>query len=523
MNNTIRKILVLLAAVCVAAPALNAKTANKTFFSGRNELQQNGRVWAASAPYGHGEAGDRGLTTSVLGFASKTKNTLGLGRYFGMSLKNDGSDANGTVTISESSSGLPNGLFDRQIDHTFSVADDESAMRGAFKLAPVQKRIGAVLGASVDLSYYFDVAGWHVAVAVPVVQVTNNLGVTYTSSTAAVGGDNKTAAAASTVEQFFVGNYRQAGSNSQADLNYGKVAKDDHTSLGVADMKITVAYDIVREVDGGVQLNGGLIVPLGAKPTAERLFEAFHGNGGHVGIVAGATGDVLVWENKEKHMAVWLSGQAEYTFLFESREKRIAGIYNATEAVAATVPWGHAGLGVALNSAGTFPLANVLARDMNVMPGSHFEATMGGTFVWKDFYVNLGYNMYYKKQETVDLADQWPADRYGMATYGYQGTSAATDFSAIGLADTGHAAGPINVRYSAATHLADATVQYQIDTAACTAVDQELHQAVLGVGYARVMKDIPFNASIVASYELSKDRTKAPNAWGLGVRIGVAL
>lgn len=520
MNSTIQKIILLLAVAGITAP-LQAKVANKTYFSGRNELQNTGRLWAAGQPYSVAAKNSSGLKSDVFLFASQTKNTVGLGQYFGASLKDDCSDANGTVIVSASADAMPNGLFDRQIDHTYSIDTTEAAMTGTLKLAPVQKRLGAVLSAAVDLGQYFDIQGWHVAVTAPLVQVKNNLGVTYPRSSASHVGNTKVVTTGSTIEQFFAGNYRQAGGNSQQDLNYGKVQNDNSISSGLADMKITVGYDVVRELDGCVQVNAGIIVPLGKVPTAERLFEAVHGNGGHIGLVAGAHGDVRVWENKAKRMAAWLSGNAEYTFLFESTETRIAGVYNYDQEV--MVPWGHTALGVQLNQAGTFPLANVLARPMTVMPGSHFEATLGGSFVWNDFYINLGYNMYYKKAETVDMLDQWPTDRYGMAAYQYAGTSAATNFNAASLAaNTGDAVGALNTRYNVANHLGNA-VHYQVEVAAAAAPDQELHQAVLGAGYRRVMKNIPVTMSVVASYELSKDRTKAPNAWGLGVRVGVAL
>jgi len=521
MNNTIQKIIALLAVTGIMMPVLEAKVANKTYFAGRNELQNNGRVWAATTPYPKTAKQNSWLTADVLVFGSRTKNTVGLGQYFGASLKDDCSDANGAVIVSASADGMPNGLFDRQIDHTYVVDNGEAAMSGTMKFAPIQKRLGALFGTSIDLGHYFDIQGWHVSVALPIVQVTNNLGVTYPRSVASHSGTNKTVTAASTIEQFFAGNYRQAGNNSQQDLNYGKVLSENSTSIGAADIKIMAGYDVVQNKDGLVQVQVGVIAPLGDVPTAERLFEAVCGNGGHIGLVAGATGDVRVWENKAKRMAVWLSGRSEYTFLFESEETRIAGVYNYDQEV--MVPWGHAALGVQLYNPGTFPLANVLARQMNVMPGSHFEVTIGGTLVWNDFYINLGYNMYYKKAETVDMLNQWPTDRYGIATYGYQATAAAVDFSAASLADTGDAVGALNVRYNPTTHLNDAAVHYQIDVSACAAPDQELHQAVLGAGYRKVMKDIPVDLSVVASYELSKDRTKAPNAWGLGVRLGVAL
>ncbi|MDQ5890800.1 MAG: hypothetical protein QG604_674 [Candidatus Dependentiae bacterium] len=522
MNGAIRKMLLLMATCACVVHGLAATVANKTYFSARNELQQCGRVWAATAPFKKSTPGDRGFHTSALVFASKSGNTVGLGRYLGGSLKTDYSDANGKINIGLSSAGLPNGLFDRQIDHTYSTADGETAMSGSIQLRPTQKRLGVVLGADIDLKKLFSLDGWHVAVSMPIVQVTNNLGVTYPTSVASVDGATKAVTAASTVAQYFAGNYTQAGGNSQQNLMYGKILADDHVRSGAADMKVMVGYDIVREIDGCVELRGGLIIPFGAKPTAERLFEAVNGNGGHVGVVFAGRGDLLLWENKKKRIALWGTSDAEFTFLFSGREKRIAGIFNNSAAVSAAVPTAYAALGVQLNNAGTFPLANVLARDMDVIPSAHLDSTLGLSLIYKDFYFNFGYNMFFRKTETVDMADQWPVDRYGMATYGYSGLTAAADFTATTLSGDGDAVGPINL-YNGSTHIADATVTYQIDTTACTGPDQETHQALIGAGWQGLFKGVPVNGAFFASYELPFNSSKAIRGWSLGARMSMYL
>lgn len=521
MSGAIRKGL-LLALCALAHQVVEARVANKTYFSARNELQHNGRLWAAKAPYKGMNKGERGLVTEVIAFGSKSKNDYSLGRYFGSALKADFSDANNVVTIGSSTAGLSNGLFDRQVDHTWD-AGNGSSMAGKMKLNPVQKRIGAYLTARADLGSLFNFEGWHLNAELPIVRITNTIGVTYPVDTAAIAGSAKAATSKSTLAHLFDGTYSQGGKNSQQSLQYGKVSAADDVNTGTADMKFTVAYDVARDTDGMVQVRGGVIVPLGSKPTAENMFEAVRGNGGHVGIVAGIHGDIMVWENKAKKMALLVSGDAEYTFLFEAREKRIAGVYNV--GADATVPWGHMGLGVQLNNAGTFPLANVLARDMKVTPGSHFDGVLGFSFLWKDFYVNGGYNLFYRKTETVDFADQWPVDRYGMATYVYQGTTAATDFSATSFTDAGKAAvGPLNERFNVASHLnPTASVAYQADTLVCTCPNQETHSALLGLGYRSMIRSIPFDISVSGSYELALDPTKAINGWSVGAKVTLYL
>lgn len=525
MNGAMRRLTLLALLAASVGGGVVARVANKTHFAARNELQQQGRLWAATAPFAKLRKGNRGIESGLFLFASRSTSSIGLGRAFGASLKSDFSDAAGSITVSASSAGLPNGLFDRQIDHTYSTAGGAASMSGLMQLRPVQKRLGAVLSVDADLNELFRFDGWHVGAVLPVVQVTNNLGLIFPTSVPAVSGTNKVASASSTIQNFFSGNYSQIGGNSQQPLLYGKATTDDRVHTAVADMKLFAAYDVVSEIDGLAQLRAGVIVPFGNRGTGEYLFDAVVGNNRHAGLLCGARGDLRLWKHKDKRMAVWVTGDLEYTLLLSASEKRTAGVYNVTSTVAATVPWGHTALGVQLNSAGTFPLANVLTQDMNVLPGSHFDATVGLSLTWNDFYINAGYNMFYRKEEVVDLANQWPIDRYGMASYDYNATVAATDFTASALSNTGyHAVGPVNNNINnPTTHLAESTVTYVVDTSVCTGPGQETHQALLGAGYHGVVKGMPFDISAIAAYEFALDTSKAINGWVLGAKVSFYL
>jgi len=527
MNGAIRNLLFLAAACAGIVSQAVATVANKTHFSPRNELQQSGRLWAVSVPYAQAGAGERGMTANATVFGSKSTHSIGLARRFGASLKSDYSDANGTLTVALSSSSSSNGLYDRQIDHTYNTGSSAASMSGSLKLAPVQKRFGTLLGVDADLEKLFSFKGWHLSLVLPIVSVTNNIGVTYPTSVAAASGSGgyKNATASSTIQQFFAGNYTQAGHNSQQSLWFGKLTASDLTSCGVADMKFTASYDIAREIDGAVQVRAGLIVPLGARPTAEYLFEPLHGNGGHPGILVGGRGDLLLWENKDKKMALWGMSDSEFTFLFNSREKRINGLYNRS--LGLTVPWGHASLGIRSTVSGTFPLANVLTREMDVMPGAHFDTTLGLTFLYKNFFFNAGYNMFFRKAETVDMAVQWPVDRYGVACYPYDATptsgNVSADFTGTALSGAHDAVGPVNLpnSSSSATQFASSSVTYEIDSSVCTGDDQETHQLLFGAGCRRTVREIPVDAALFASYEIPFDSTKAICGWALGGKVSM--
>jgi len=510
----------------LCAIGLSARVANKTYIAPRNELQQVGRLWALSCPLKKLRAGEHGLTADVSVFTSKSTSSVGLGRALGTALKSDFSDASGSVVVAPSAdSTATNALFDRAVDHTYSLAGDALSMSGVLALRPVQKRFGVILGLDADLGEVLPLDGWHLALTMPIVKVTNSLGATYTDSVASVAGTNKVVTPNSTLPKNFAGLYTQGGNNSQQSLQYAKVLTDEHSRGGVADMKIALHYDITREIDGLVQVRGGAIVPFGVKPTAERLFEAVYGNGGHAGAFFGCRADMRVWRHKEKRMALWLSSDVEYTFLFGSHELRTAGLFNNNASVQLTSPWGHTVLGVQNGVSGTFPLANVLTREMNVVPGSHVEINLGLSFAWNDFYGNLGYNMFYKKAETVDMAEQWPNDRYGVASFGYTAASPAANFTDSVFTGSHDAVGPVNELNDSVSHLNNggASVLYQVDMSVCTCAQQQTQQALAGFGYHGSVRGVPVDVSAMAAYEFALDTSTAINGWSVGAKLTMYL
>ena len=214
------------------------------------------------------------------------------------------------------------------------------------------------------------------------VEVTNNMGVTFSdlASSATIGEGGDKDLLTGKIDAFFAGTFAQTqDENTQDALAYGRVDTKDRVERGLADLKLSLAYDFAAEHDSAVCVHGGVIIPTGNRTKAVDMFEAMYGNNRHVGAFVGGEGAFRVWQNARKRMSLWLSGTAEYTFLFQAREKRIAGLYDSNAAVSKALPWGHAMLGVEEGSQKVFPLANVFARDMYVTPGSHLDGVFGLT------------------------------------------------------------------------------------------------------------------------------------------------
>jgi hypothetical protein len=524
MKTSLHRML-LAAGLCLATHSLLANEANKTYFSSRNELQQNGRLWAGRAPgnkTGFHADGAKGITADVSFFASESKNTVGLGKHFGASARADFSDAVGTVNVALADDATTNALVSRQVDHTYSQADTEAPMAGKLKLRPWQKRRGAMMRMHGDLGVMCGWNGWHIDVSAPLVQVKNNLGAEYVNATASVAGAAKAATTESTLANLFAGNYVQSGGNAQQALEYGLVTNEDQVKTGIADVKVMMGYDIAAEVDGTMQLRAGLIVPTGNQPDAKHMLEAVYGNGRHFGLALGMHGDLCLWENAEKKMSWWFTGDMEYTYLFSADEKRIAGLHDV--AGDKQIGWGHMVLAVEKDRAGTFPLANVIARQQEVTPGSHYEGILGTSVVWKNMFFNLGYNVFFRRSEEVKPAQAWPTEKYGLATYAYDAITPASDFTATAFTDADKAAvGPLAMKGSTVTHIDGATVLYQVDPYATAVADQEVHAVLGGIGLTGVTQRGRYTLSLAGAYEFPANTAKALKGWSVSGRLAWAF
>lgn len=510
---------VLLAGACLVTSA-SAVSSNKTHFAARNELQRAGETWAMSAPHKTGKCTKRGISFGANLFYRESNNKVGLGKHFGVSNKADGSDATNLVQVMLADDATTNALVGRDIDHTHVQANDAAPMKGTLNLLPFQHRVGINLGASVDLGKWSSVYGWDLSVSVPVVQVINNMGSTVSGSVASVADADDDKTASGTVAEFFAGTYTQpTGENVQSALAHARVITGDQKKTGIADVKVSLGYDMVNARDARLHVSGGVIIPTGTRGTGVNMFEPIVGNGRHTGALVGANGGVELWKNSDRGMSLWVSGAAEYTYLFQARETRTAGVFNSSTSENRVMPWSHAKLGVEIGEKGTFPLANVLTRSMYVTPGSHFDAVAGLTFAWKSFHVNFGYNMFYKQAERVRFADAWTMDKYGRAAYDYDGTGNAV----VGDFKNG-ALQPRSVSNSYLSGAAVATTEHA-DVIACTNVDQETHAFLLSFGYdgKSFCKKFHMTANVGAGYEFAVDETKALDGFSVNAGLGVSF
>ena len=325
----------------------------------------------------------------VTGFYGESMNRASLGRYFGI--------GNGKNSF-QVGAGNDN---DTDLDGGYLIHDQANAaastLAGKVTLNPRQTIYGANISYRQSMTGPF--AGVFFQASMPIVQVANNLGLTIENPTDVVLGIQHYSLA-----DYFAGTVNvEAGANAQAPLNKGKMVMGERRATGLADISLQLGYKLICNEDTHLDVSLRGIVPTGNQSTGDYLFEPLVGNNNHFGIGAGIDADATLW-HKDGHR-LSLQGGAQYTYVLEANEMRMAAIqrrtddgfkYNQYVAVAAP----GAPLDLAKQPV-LAPAANGLAQQFSVRPGSQLELLTGLGFHSGGLSVNVGYNLNWREQEQV--------------------------------------------------------------------------------------------------------------------------
>ena len=149
-----------------------------------------------------------------------------------------------------------------------------------------------------------------------------------------------------------------------------------------------------------------------ARTRWQNIFEPIYGNGSHFGFGGGLDAHANLWTKDEQNIK--LNFVANYRYLFEASEHRPLKLKNYLS------PYVLLGDGSAAN-APLIPAVNVLTPlGVNVTPGSQFDGILALAYNNGGFSADLGYNLYYREEEDVDLKAQLQQDRYGVAARNYR-------------------------------------------------------------------------------------------------------
>jgi hypothetical protein len=199
------------------------------------------------------------------------------------------------------------------------------------------------------------------------------------------------------LQDFFAGNVDVSADvsaeNQQSPLTKSKIT-GRRSEFGLADLDFGLGYKYFHKKHH-VFFSLDLTIPTGNRIRGDYLFEPVYGNGRHVGLGGSLDVGLELWNSKRANMRLlWAT---RYRYLFENSEYRMLGIKGLT--------FGQYYLGGVLGQQNKplFPLANELTRLCGVKPGSLFDTMFDFAFKSSGFSLDLGYNLYWKDQESVYL------------------------------------------------------------------------------------------------------------------------
>ena len=303
-----------------------------------------------------------------------------------------------------------------------------------------------------------------------------------------------------TAKDFFAGNVNVTSAenpkNLQGPLTHAKI-DGARSSFGLADLELALGYKFYYEQKKHLFLSVGMTIPTGTKPNGEYLFEPVHGNGHHFGLNISLDGGLEAW--KGKHGPVRADFGVNYRYLFIGSEKRTLGVKGTT--------LGHYYLVAELNQKDKplFPLANVSTTDLRIKPGNQFDAIVDFSFHCKRFVVDVGYNMYWKDQESV-----W-----------VKGWNDKTYYVPI-VADTSGAAYFTDALFES-KHSGLTITKDNLDVDAAKTPEQFTHKIFGGIAYTPKLSDkYPTSLGLGASYEFAQENS-ALEKYALWLKMGISF
>ncbi|MBM3887071.1 hypothetical protein FJ364_04010, partial [Candidatus Dependentiae bacterium] len=289
---------------------------HKTFLLPHNpvhNLQLEQTLWRT---HRHNPALSQTGHFQITGFYGESMNRNAIGRYFGIG---NGSNSFLVGAGNEAATELDGGYLVH--DRANAAA---SNLHGKVTLRPHQTIWGANISYRQSMSGPF--AGVFFQASMPIVQIANNLGLTFENTSDV----NLAPTQKYSLADFYEGSVNvEAGENAQGPLTKGKMVAGDRKTSGIADINLQIGYKLICNKDTHLDVYLRGVVPTGNRSTGEYLFEPIIGNNNHFGIGFGVDADATLWKKEEHRLT--LQGNAQYTYVLEANETRLAGITTRTE------------------------------------------------------------------------------------------------------------------------------------------------------------------------------------------------
>jgi hypothetical protein len=493
MNNKMIKSL-LVAALTLSAAHLSADAGhtNKTFLMPR--AQGVNLPMHATTFYDlvNRKAQDKfGANFQVTGFWQQSAAGSEQGKYFL-------ADNKSTIDVSRAAAAATHSTATGTVDlglllHEYNLGGADTANSNTLSLDPQQEVYGVRLDYHQDLHKL--VKGLYLSANLPVVNVSNDPRLTVKANAAGL-------ATADNIRKLFAGTYTAAAAaNKQDALTKGKIS-GSHSETGVADIDVTLGYKFLDKAKYHAAVGLAVTIPTGTEATGDWLFEPMVGNGQHWALGGDFCAGARVWEGEEQALSLNLA--LKYRYLFESNERRVLGLKGTTQVhnskLAQYQLLGKAGATSAV------PAANVLAMNCDVTPGSQLDANLGMSYHRGGFSVEMGYNMYFREDESVKRKDSLTAATYGVLARN-KDISAGFAVGTAGDFDGNGAAVLSNDN---------------IDTSAAETPSQFTNAIYGGAGYVFKNWDCPLMLGLGAKYEWA-NKNSALEQWGAWLKVGVGF
>jgi hypothetical protein len=354
----------------------------------------------------------------------------------------------------------------------------------------------------VRLDYYQNLdkllKGLYFKVALPIVHVENDmeLGVKATAA------DDVTA-----IRNYFkgAGDIAQTNSVGQKALTYAKIdGQRDRT--GVADIDLVLGYKFLNKENYHVALNLGLTIPTGNESEGEFVFEPMIGNGDHFGFGGGLDASARIWGDDCHNLKI--NVVANYRYLFENDEKRTLGIKGVT---GVNGDWsqyyllGKIATPAVKNLDTNFiPAANITTQNVDVTPGSQLDAIFALAYNNGGFCVDLGYNLFWKEAEDIEIKSDPFNSQYGIVNLNLVPNDDAGD------------------DFTAAKTVGGALTKANLDKSVAETPSQVSHKIYGSLGYIFREWECPVMFGLMGGYEFAGENS-ALEKWEIGGKIGVGF
>jgi len=347
-----------------------------------------------------------GATMQFTPFYRMSDNDIGLGKYFGTNYKNYINIGRTSPTTDVRSS-----LIVQNHDFEGSPTD----LSGTIKLCPKHTSYGIYFSYHQELNNVNK--GLFFQFNIPLQHVENNLRMcAYDEVKDPSGG----------VCDYFMGNFSQTeeAKNKQEALTYFKICSPRNKS-GIADIEVLVGQKFVEKTEHQISAALKIIVPTGNKPSPCYMFPAVIGNGRHWGLGAKVNGAMNVTKGNDYSLECLFN--LDYTYVFRAEEKRTLGYrkgFDDSEIVqehdtSSVMAWGYYLLAGEEGKQGVFPFANVLTRELNVLPGGKIQGHTSLAYHRNNTTIDFGYSFYAQEGEKI-TAKYWEKDKYAPANPDYE-------------------------------------------------------------------------------------------------------